>query len=375
MKSEVTGSEKWRLFLAGQDVGPMVSPLCDDWTIDVPYRWPFPEPDPFPPGHGDAILSEQMAMAGVCGWDATFLCGGGFIPAREEARPKTKVTPMPGGGNRVENCYTTPYGDLTCITEAKTSMHTVKQYVETEEDLRRLAWVIRAEAKYNDDEIIADGWRRKKALRERGLMGTWFGPPVGNSLPSDEKVFYLASDYPEAFAEVSAAQFDLACLQVDLLAKAGFDYLFYCVNGTEWGSPSFFRDHMQEPTRKLFKRWHDQGGVVLWHSCGHVKAYVELGFFNDLMPDILETLSEPPVGTVPSLAWARGQLDRRIATKGNMPLNILLQGTPEDVRADVNRIRSQTAGYRHVVGLSDDLLKNTPIANALAFVDEARRPV
>ncbi|MCY2924025.1 MAG: hypothetical protein NT031_01050 [Planctomycetota bacterium] len=249
MKSEVTGSEKWRLFLAGQDVGPMVSPLCDDWTIDVPYRWPFPEPDPFPPGHGDAILSEQMAMAGVCGWDATFLCGGGFIPAREEARPKTKVTPMPGGGNRVENCYTTPYGDLTCITEAKT-----------------LAWVIRAEAKYNDDEIIADGWRRKKALRERGLMGTWFGPPVGNSLPSDEKVFYLASDYPEAFAEVSAAQFDLACLQVDLLAKAGFDYLFYCVNGTEWGSPSFFRDHMQEPTRKLFKRWHDQGGVVLWHS-------------------------------------------------------------------------------------------------------------
>jgi hypothetical protein len=373
MKSELTGGEKWRLFLTGQDVGPMVSPLCDDWTIDMPYRWPFDEPDPFPPGHPDEILSQQMAMAGVCGWDATFLCGGGFIPARPEARPQTQVTPIPGGGSRVGTRYTTPYGDLTSVTESKTSMHTVKRLIETEEDLRRMTWVVRAE-EYNADEIIADGWRRKKALRGRGVMGTWYGTPIGNGLPSDETMFYLAVDYPEAFEELAAASFDLAWKQLDLLAKAGFDYLFYCVNGTEWGSPDFFRERMLERTRRLQNRWRELGGFVLWHSCGHVKAYVELGFFNDLMPEILETLSEPPVGTVPSLRWARERLDRRIATKGNMPLNILLQGTPDDVRADVRRIRSQTAGYRHIVGLSDDLLKNTPLANALAFVDEARKP-
>ena len=171
MRSGLTGSEKWRLFLAGEDVGPMVSPLCDDWALDIPFYWPHEEPDPFPPGHGDRILSEQMAMAAVCGWDATFLCGGGFIPARLEARPDPTTTAIPGG-NRTETCIRTPYGDLTSVIESKTSLHTVKRMIETEEDLRRMTWVTRAQTEYDDDQIIQDGWRRKKALRNRGVMGT-----------------------------------------------------------------------------------------------------------------------------------------------------------------------------------------------------------
>ena len=373
MNKSMSPRDKWYAFLAGENVGPMVSPLCDDWTIDIPYRWPFEEPDPFPPGHGDAILSEQMAMAGVCGWDATFLCGGGFIPARKEVHPESKTTPIPGG-SRTETCIHTPYGDLTSITESMTSIHTVKRLVETEEDLRRMTWVTRMQMEYDDKQIIADGWRRKEALRERGVMGTWFGPPVGNGLSQDESLFYLAADYPDAFRELSEATAQLTMKQLDLLADAGFDYLFYCVNGTDWGSPAFFDEHVRESTRKIFAHWRKRGGFILWHSCGHVKAFVEMGAFNDLMPEILETLSERPVGNVPSLQWAREKLDPKIATKGNLPLNILLQGTAEDVRADVRRIRAQTAGTRHIVGLTDDLLKNTPLANALAFVDEARKP-
>ncbi len=350
----------------------MVSPLCDDWTVDIPYHWPYDEPDPFPPGHADHILSEQMAMAKVCGWDATYLCGGGFEPSRADIRPAVKTTNI-GGGNRTEIRICTPYGDLTSCTESKTSQHTIKRLVETEDDLRRMAWLTRAQMEYDDDAVIKDGWRRKKALRERGVMGTWFGPPIGNGV-SGETLFYLAADYPDAFDELAAASFDLEMKHVESLAKAGFDYLFYCVDGTDWSSPNFFLERVLEPTRKLHKRWRELGGFVLWHSCGHVKAYVEMGVFNDLMPEILETLSEPPVGNVPSLKWARERLDPRIATKGNMPLDILLNGTTEDVRADVRRIRSATAGTRHIVGLTDDLFKNTPLVNARAFVDEARKP-
>lgn len=366
-----SGAEKWRAFLAGEDVGPMVSPLCDDWALDIPYHWPYEEPDPFPPGHGDEILSQQMAMAKVCGWDATFLCGGGFVPRRPEVRPESRTAQV-NGVSRTETRIRTPYGDLTSIVESKTSLHTVKAMVQTEEDLRRMAWVTRMQAEYEDDAIIADGWRRKKALRERGVMGTWFGAPVGYGLSHDETLFYLAADYPDAFQELVSASYDMLVKQLDLLAKAGFDYLFYCVDGTEWGSPAFFEQYVKEHTRQLHAIWRRSGGFVLWHSCGHVKKYLELGFFNDLKPEILETLSEPPVGDVPSLRWARERLDPAIATKGNVPLNILLQGKPEDVRAEVRRVRAQTAGYRHVVGLSDDLLKNTPLANARAFVEEAR---
>jgi len=42
-------------------------------------------------------------------------------------------------------------------------------------------------------------------------------------------------------------------------------------------------------------------------------------------------------------------------------------------REEVRRVREQTRGTRHIVGLSDGVLANTPLANALALVDEARR--
>jgi len=70
---------------------------------------------------------------------------------------------------------------------------------------------------------------------------------------------------------------------------------------------------------------------------------------------------------------ARERLSQAMVTKGNVPLNILLEGTTDQVRAAVRRVRQETEGYRHVVGLSDDLFKNTPLANARAFVDEARK--
>ncbi len=54
----------------------------------------------------------------------------------------------------------------------------------------------------------------------------------------------------------------------------------------------------------------------------------------------------------------------------NVPLNVLLEGTPDDVRRAVARVKDETRGWRHIVGLSDDLLHATPLANALAFVEE-----
>ena len=56
-----------------------------------------------------------------------------------------------------------------------------------------------------------------------------------------------------------------------------------------------------------------------------------------------------------------------------MPLDVLLQGTEEGVRSEVRRVKEETQGYRHIVGLSDDILHNTPLANCLALVDEARQ--
>ena len=100
---------------------------------------------------------------------------------------------------------------------------------------------------------------------------------------------------------------------------------------------------------------------------------MEKGYYNRLKPDIFETLSEPPVGNLPSLRWGREQLDPEIITKGNISLDILLNGTPQQVREKVRYVKESTRGYRHIIGLSDNILDHTPCENLKAFVDESRR--
>ena len=371
MGSDVSAREKWELFLRGDDVGPMVSPLCDNWSLDVPYHWPYDEPEPFREGHPSRTLGEQIAMAGVCGWDPTFLAAIPFTPRDPALRPQVTTGRLDCGGTRAESVVHTPYGDLTSVVEQKVSSHVVKAELACEEDYRRKAWAVRRGMDYDEDGAIAAGQELARAVGDKGVLGTWFGPPA-MALNHNEMHYHLA-DFPDAVLELRAAVRQAQFKQIETLRKAGFDYLFYCVDGTEWVSPSFFAESILPDTLVLFGRWRKLGGFILWHSCGHVARLLERGFYNQCRPEIFETLSEPPVGNLPSLAWAQQRLDQRIATKGNIPLGVLLNGTEEQVREEVRRVREQTRGTRHIVGLSDDVLANTPLANARALVDEARR--
>lgn len=362
--------EKWEWFLKGDDVGPLVSPLCDGWSLDIPYVWPFEEPDPFPPGHPQHALSEQMAMAGVCGWDPTFLASVPMPPRDGRILPRTATTRV-GGATRSETRTWTPLGDLVSIAETMKTTHAIKHDLATEEDYRRRAWLTRARLDYDEAAAVREGRLLREAVGDRGVLGTWFDPPVADV--NYEEMFYHMADWPGATAELVEATRALRFKQVETLRRAGFDYLFYCVSGTEWYSPSFFVEHVLADSLALMNRWRESGGFVLWHTCGQAARLIEAGVYNQCRPDIFETVSEPPVGNVPSLRWARERLDPAIATKGNMPLDILLNGTPDQVRADVARIKEQTRGCRHIVGLSDDILAGTPVANARAMVEEARR--
>jgi len=56
-----------------------------------------------------------------------------------------------------------------------------------------------------------------------------------------------------------------------------------------------------------------------------------------------------------------------------VPLDILLNGAEEDVRRAVRHVKRETAGHRHIMSLSDNILRGTPSSNLRAFVDESRR--
>ena len=367
--NELTGLEKWNLLVSGQDVPKMVSPLCDDWSLDVPYYWPFEGAEPHPPGHTYHWHGQQIAMAGACGYDPTFLCGVPFPARRTEAKARVTTAAI-DGGTETTTVYDTPYGELKNIVQRKTSQHEVKPFCETEDDYRRMAWLVRQQADYDEDAAVAAGLEQKKIFGHHGPMGIWWSPP--SQMAVSEQGFYHLADWPDAVEECFAAHREMMTRQLGTLRKAGYDYLFYCVSSTEMISPAFFEHYCARDIEATLAKWRGMGGWVLWHSCGRISAFIERGYYNRYKPEVFETMSEPPVGDLPDLAWGRRRLDRAIVTKGNVPLNIMLHGTPQQVRDDVARIRRQTRGYRHVVGLSDDILKNTPLANMRAFVEAAR---
>ena len=362
--------EKWQAFLRGEDVGPLVAPLVDDWCLEEPYRWPYDEPEPYPCGHESHAFGQQLAMAALCDYDPLFLAFPPFVqrhPLVTEEREREE------NGRVLHELRTaTPYGDLCSSYEQAESVHVLKPEVETPEDYQRELWVLEQEGDLDEAASIARGQALLVPLGDKGAVGTWWGAPAVRGLPREDWYYHLA-DYPELFRAAIEAMFRNQMKQIELLRAMGFDYLFYCVDGTEWISPDYFEEFIAPYTATMLARWRELGGFVVWHSCGHVARLLERGVYNRFLPEIFETMSEPPYGDLPSLRWGRERLDPRITTKGNIDLQLLHDGPEEAIRAAVRRVKAETVGFRHIIGASDDILHGTPLAHMQAFVDEARQ--
>ena len=371
---KISFRDKWNGVFAGGGTDGMVSPLCDNWRLDFTYSWPYDCADPFPPGHAYHQLSQELAMAKYCGWDPTFLCGINFRYTAEAPKKYTRQYYKIGSDNIYEETrIETPYGDLVqeSVRNSLTSNST-KPWLAEREDYRKAVWYTRSALAHIDkNAAIAEGKSHMKAVGEKGILGTWVSS--GGAFAKNDDMYYHLADWPDEYKEYLAAVEENQIKLLDIYAEAGYDYIFTCMGGTDWLSPWYVEQYELPFFRRVISHWRKSGGKVLWHSCGHVDKFFENGYFNEMAPDILETISEPPVGNVRSLKWAREVTDCGIATKGNMPLNILLEGSEAEVREAVSKIKEQTKGYRHIVGLSDAVLENTPLRKCLAFVDESRR--
>ena len=58
--------------------------------------------------------------------------------------------------------------------------------------------------------------------------------------------------------------------------------------------------------------------------------------------DLFETLSPPPVGNVADLAEARKIIDPKICTRGNVGLDILLNGSETEIEQETIKVLEET---------------------------------
>ena len=365
----MTPREKWFAYFQGDDVGAMVAPLVDNWALAEAYYWPYDEPEPFPAGHAQHALGGQMAMARVCGYDPLFYAGMPFVYSHGIT---PRVEERQQAGRRIIETFTdTPYGALHSIVEVSKTQHVVKAEVQSKDDYPKMLWFVQQQAKWVRDASIVRGRAITDAVGNKGLIGTWWGPPKTPGVHQEDQYVHMA-EYPELYAEILEALFQVDLAKLEIVRAMGFDFLFHCVDGTEWISPNYFEQWVAPYTAQYFDRWRELGGVIVWHSCGHLKEFVQRRYYDAHLPEILETLSEAPFGNLPSLRWARERIDPRIATKGNIDLQLIHDGPVEAIRAEVQRVKAETTGYRHIVGASDDILDGTPLAHMRAFVEEAR---
>ena len=107
-------------------------------------------------------------------------------------------------------------------------------------------------------------------------------------------------------------------------------------------SPPMYEEFIIPFERRIAQAVKAEGGFVYTHTCGAIGDRLELLVQAEISG--IECLDPPPLGNV-DLDEAVEKLKGKIFIKGNVdPVNTLLRGKPEKIRADVTEIL-ETAGH------------------------------
>ncbi len=151
--------------------------------------------------------------------------------------------------------------------------------------------------------------------------------------------------------------------------NAGADALWFgdCNASGHLISPDIYRTFAMEPAHRASAGYQEAGGIVFYHASEELPAMIDLqanaGF------SILS------VGPGITLEAAREIVNGRVCLSGNVnPLSVLERGTPEQVRAEVERIVHNVSRHGgHVMNSGEMVPRDTPEENVRAFIEGARQ--
>lgn len=155
--------------------------------------------------------------------------------------------------------------------------------------------------------------------------------------------------------------------------KSGADFIFLGAPGAEIVSPKIYEEYIVPDSQIISSATHELGGLIYAHICSPIEPFLSLGYYNRMGIDLFETLSPPPVGNITDLGQARRLLLPQICTRGNIGLDILLNGSPVMVETETLRVLNATRGYKHIVAASDYLFYHIPLENVKAVVDTVKQ--
>ncbi len=176
---------------------------------------------------------------------------------------------------------------------------------------------------------------------------------------------------PESEPEAIHRALDLAADALIAFGKASVDAgsdLLHCgdsLASCDVISPADYEEWAFPYQRKVLQAWKDYGARTLLHICGDSSKVLDL--YAQTGADIIE------VDHKVDLALARSIVGDRACVIGNVdPVTVLLQGTPERVRAASEECLDAGRGGGYVLGSGCVVPRITPLENVRAMVDAAR---
>jgi uroporphyrinogen-III decarboxylase len=128
-------------------------------------------------------------------------------------------------------------------------------------------------------------------------------------------------------------------------------------------SPKFYAEHVAPREKALIKEIHAAGATARLHICGSVQG--KFAALAGTGADIID------IDFPQSVADVRAAVGPDVCLTGNLhPVEVLVNGTPEDVRAACARCHAE-AGSRYLLAAGCEIAPETPAANLAAFFDYA----
>jgi len=187
----------------------------------------------------------------------------------------------------------------------------------------------------------------------------------------DQPLFYYdhSERYLASIRRIHRANLALA----EELVNVGCDMFIMGSAGLELLSPTIFDEAIIPFARETTDHLRGLGAFSFYHMCGHSRQLLETGRINAIKPTWFETFSTTPCGNNRSLQESLKYLDPEIISKGNLPLELLRNGTVDQIRQTVDDIRIQSQNRRHIIGQGDaTILSGTPRQNIEAFLKAAQ---
>ena len=187
-------------------------------------------------------------------------------------------------------------------------------------------------------------------------------------LVSVENLAILAMLYPDEYHQCCNLIADINIELIKAVFSAGADFVFLGAPGSEMLSPSIYEDFIVPYSKTITDAVHETGGLIYSHICSPIEPFLSKGCYNQMGIDLFETLSPPPVGNVASLSAAREMIDSAICTRGNIGLDVLLNGTQEEIEQATINVIEATKSSKHMIAASDYLFYDIPLENVKAVV-------